>query len=201
MTAATDTQILWQQTGENLRTFIRKRVRGPDDADDILQEVFARIHATRDRLPEVRNVSGWIHRIAINVINDHHRARSREAALLDRVAGEGSPEQAADPVGEPDPDLLPRAGRELARCIEPLLARLPEPYREALRLTEIEGLTQREAAERLGLSLSGLKSRVQRGRDQLREVVLDCCSVEMDARGRVIDYSRRPGGCPGPCQG
>ena len=71
------------------------------------------------------------------------------------------------------------------------MQRLPEPYREALVLTELDGLTQADAATRLGLSTSGMKSRVQRGRGQLRDLLLGCCEIELDRRNRVTDYVPR----------
>jgi RNA polymerase sigma-70 factor (ECF subfamily) len=72
-----------------------------------------------------------------------------------------------------------------------MIDRLPDPYRQALTLTELEGRTQRELADALGLSLSGAKSRVQRGREQLKELILACCHVEVDRRGGVVDYEPR----------
>jgi RNA polymerase sigma-70 factor (ECF subfamily) len=75
---------------------------------------------------------------------------------------------------------------------------LPPPDREALTLTELEGLSQREAAERLGMSYSGLKSRVQRGRAKLRAVLDRCCEVELDPRGAVITFRPRGNGCETP---
>ena len=75
--------------------------------------------------------------------------------------------------------------QELARCIRPLVAALPREYREAVALTELEGLTQKATAEQVGLSLSGMKSRVQRGREQLRQRLLECCHIEFDRRGGV----------------
>jgi RNA polymerase sigma-70 factor (ECF subfamily) len=74
---------------------------------------------------------------------------------------------------------------------------LPEPYRDALVLTEFEGLTQKELAERLGISLSGAKSRVQRGREKLKEMLFDCCRFEFDRRGRMIECQPR---AKGSCQ-
>jgi len=64
---------------------------------------------------------------------------------------------------------------------------LPEPYRKALVLTELEGLTQQELADKVGISLSGAKSWVQRGRQQLKEMLTECCAFEFDRRGGVID--------------
>jgi len=81
-----------------------------------------------------------------------------------------------------------QAVRSLLPCILPLVERLPWPYRQALLLTEYEGLTQKELGQRLGLSLSGAKSRVQRARDQFRDLLLECCHFEFDRRGTIIDY-------------
>ena len=77
---------------------------------------------------------------------------------------------------------------------------LPSPYREALTLTELEGMTQKEAAAMLGTTLSGMKSRVQRGRVYLRKALEDCCHIALDARGRVVTCEPRvdgrlPDGC------
>jgi RNA polymerase sigma-70 factor (ECF subfamily) len=88
--------------------------------------------------------------------------------------------------------------RELAACMAPLIAELPAPYREAIILTEFRGMTQAAAADRLGLSVSGMKSRVQRARGMLRNGLTDCCRVEQDRRGTITGY--RPGPSPCPCQ-
>jgi RNA polymerase sigma-70 factor, ECF subfamily len=76
---------------------------------------------------------------------------------------------------------------------------LPEADRKALKMTGLEGLSQKELAARLGLSVTGAKSRVQRARVRLKEAILDCCHVEMDRRGTPIDYARKRGEC-GPCE-
>ena len=78
--------------------------------------------------------------------------------------------------------------RELAPCLTPFVARLDEPYRSALELTDVQGFTQHEAARIAGISFSGMKSRVQRGRTRLRAMMVRCCEVELDTRGVVIDY-------------
>jgi RNA polymerase sigma-70 factor (ECF subfamily) len=80
---------------------------------------------------------------------------------------------------------------ELAPSVAAMVNALPEPYREALYLTEYQGLSQRELAARLGISLSGAKSRVQRAREKLKQLLLDCCHFEFDRLGRIIDYQPR----------
>jgi RNA polymerase sigma-70 factor (ECF subfamily) len=88
-------------------------------------------------------------------------------------------------------DITDRTTEEFSRCIEPLLSEVPQPYREAIELTELGGMTRKDAAARLGLSESGMKARVQRGRSKLKDVLLDCCNVELDHRGGLLDYERR----------
>lgn len=80
---------------------------------------------------------------------------------------------------------------ELTECVAFFVARLPSPYREAITLTELQGMSQREAAEMLGVSLSGVKSRVQRGRQRIRRMFEECCEMSLDARGRVTDCAPR----------
>jgi RNA polymerase sigma-70 factor (ECF subfamily) len=79
-----------------------------------------------------------------------------------------------------------------------MIERLSKDYREAIVLVEFDGLTQQAAAGRLGISLPGMKSRVQRGRKLLRRMLDDCCLIELDRRGGVVDFHSRQDGCD-PC--
>jgi RNA polymerase sigma-70 factor (ECF subfamily) len=83
------------------------------------------------------------------------------------------------------------AEAKLASCLTPMVARLSEPYREAIELTSVHGLTQAEAAKRAGVSVSGMKSRVQRDREQLKAMLLRCCEVNVDRRRGVADFHMR----------
>ena len=88
-----------------------------------------------------------------------------------------------------------QANRELATCLRPIVERLPEIYREAVVLADLEGITQREVAGRLGLSVSGAKSRVQRGRQAIKAMLQDCCRIQLDAGGRVTGYEVQSSSC------
>lgn len=175
------TDAVWTAFAEPVRQFIRRRVRDDADADDIMQIVFAKIHAGLGTLADSERLPAWIFRIARNAVVDHIRSRTSGPVAVEL------PEDLAD-VQEPV-----SAVSELAGCVRPLIDALPEPYRQALILTEIEGRTQQELASLLGLSLSGAKSRVQRGRKHLKASLLSCCHVERDGRGRVVDFEPRPG--------
>ncbi|HMG19916.1 MAG TPA: sigma factor-like helix-turn-helix DNA-binding protein, partial [Kofleriaceae bacterium] len=130
--------------------------------------------------------TSWLFQIARSSVVEHLRVRARHP-LPDGPAD-------AELVAEPTDDDRD-AARSLAGCIAMFVARLASPYREAVTLVELEGLTVREAAEMVGISVSGMKSRVQRGRAQLRQMFEDCCEIALDARGKVIDYAPRPRPC------
>ena len=153
-----------------------------------------RIHRHSGDLEHADRVAGWIYRIAGNAIADYYRKPSRRE--LPAGWGADVPEPAdsvsAPAVGESSAAEL---RGELARCLTPLIEQLPASYRQALVLTELEGITQAEAAAQLGTSVSGMKTRVQRGRSRLRDLLLDCCHVELDRRGRVTSYSAKRGSC------
>jgi RNA polymerase sigma-70 factor (ECF subfamily) len=185
---ALDAEAIWQEFHEGLLGFINRRVRSSETAEDILQEVMLRIHRQAAGIERAEAVGAWVHAIARNAIADHYRSASvrRELATGSEInPGAG---------GEPEPET-PDARGELAACVGPLLKRLPPIYREALTLTELEALTQAEAAVRIGLSSSGMKSRVQRARRQLKQVLLQCCEVELDRRRSVTGYRPRRGAC------
>ena len=182
-------QVLWDQYCCRLLAFIRRRVSDDAEAEDILQEVFIRIHRHLCCLPEEDRLESWIYQITRNLIIDHYRRRRDLEEIPEDLPADFE-------IIDDDPDD-PEA--ELAVSLKEMVAALPEPYRQALILTEYEGLTQKEMAERLGISHSGAKSRVQRARDRLRDQLLACCHFELDRRGRVMDYYARCCCCNPAC--
>jgi RNA polymerase sigma-70 factor (ECF subfamily) len=173
----------WQEHRSRLRGYIAKRVRESEAVDDILQEVFLKVNASLHTVKSHGSISAWLYRIAANTIADHYRAQKPWEELSDEVA-----------APEPERDYI----TELATCLQPLIADLPETYRTALVLSEIEGLPQREVAEQLNISLSGAKSRVQRGREKLRQRLLDCCDIET-GQGGIVGYEPRDRKCDASC--
>jgi len=183
-----DTEAVWHEFQGRLLAFIARRVPDRDSAEDILQEVMVRIHRHSGELEDSAAVAAWIHQIARNAIADHYR---RAAARREQPSGVEF-DRPAPAASEPASDEL---RTELAGCLRPLVERLPAPYREAIRLTELEGMTQAGAAARLGVSTSGMKSRVQRARAQLRDLLVGCCEIELDRRGGITSYQPRHDPC------
>lgn len=184
----------------NLRAFIGRRVRNPADVDDLVQRVLLQLVKGLGTLRDTERLHAWVYRSARNVIVDHCRSAAvrREVPSGDAVDVADAPAQGAPDVAlEDERDAL----RELTACLAPMLQRLPAPYRDAITMTEVEGRSQVDAARRAGISLSGMKSRVQRGRRQLRAALDDCCRIELDRRGGVVAFdSRADSGCD-PCAG
>ena len=179
------TEQVWERFSGELHGFLLRRVRDPELAGELLQETFARVHAGLPSLRDSDRVLAWVHRIARNVLTDDHR-RARRDPAPDARAVSDAPDHAEEADRRDDND-----NALVGSWLIDMLDSLPDAYREALRLAELEGLTQREVAERLGLSVSGAKSRIQRGREMLRHLLSACCDVELDARGNVVDYRQR----------
>jgi len=166
----------WQDIERRLRPFVARRVASPADVDDVVQEIFVRIHRGLSSLRDGESFGGWVYRIAQSCIADAARAGGRSP--LRRV--DETPDMPA-PAADPSDDLE----SELGTCVALFVARLPAPYREAVTLTELEGLTQKEAAQMLGVTLSAMKSRTLRGREKIRDMFDECCRISVDCRGRV----------------
>ena len=178
---------LWQDVASRLRPFIATRVSSTD-IDDVLQDVFIRMQRGLPGLRDEESFTSWLFQIARNSVADHQRSRARHP--LPNVAhDDDAPAETSDDDRE--------AFRMLSGCVSVFIARLSSPYREAVTLVELEGLTAREAADMVGMSVSGMKSRVQRGRAQLRQMFDECCEIALDARGKVTDFTPRVQ--PNPC--
>src|SRR3982751_6555522 len=161
---------LWEIFSAPIQQFILRRVPDPHSAEDILQDVFLKIHTRIDTLHQQDRVAAWIYQIARNAISDYYRTQRLMSDIPDTLAAPN--DMAEDHVV-----------RELLPCVAAMVNELPDSYHEALRLTEYEGLSQKELSERLGISFSGAKSRVQRARAKLKDQLLDCCYFQFDHAG------------------
>jgi RNA polymerase sigma factor (sigma-70 family) len=134
------------------------------DAEDITQDVFIRVFRSLENYTP-GTFEGWLHRITTNLFLDlvRRRARIRFDALPDdsgdRLAGRGpTPEQAYDDT-------------HLDADVQAALANLAPEFRAAVVLCDIEGLSYEEIAATLGIKLGTVRSRIHRGRAQLREAL------------------------------
>lgn len=188
------TEPMWREVIAQLRAFVRRRIADPDRAEDLVGDIVLRIHQNLGSVDDQERLAHWVSRVARNAVIDEYRraARAREQ-LLDTPA-----DTAAVATMGPDPDDASSVLDELSRCLRPLLAGLPAEQRRAVEMIDLDGMPQAGAARRENVSLSGMKSRVQRGRRRLAELLGQCCTLTLDARGVPMDYERAPG-CTGGC--
>lgn len=170
----------WVELGDRLRRFIGSRIRDPATAGDLTQDVLVKVQERLGDLLPDEKLPAWVFAVARNAVIDHYRSRAvrdhADVADVQPVAAEDDEKDQRD------------AAHGLASCLSRMVELLPEPYREAMKLADLQGLSQQEVADRTGVSLSGAKSRVQRARQMLREMIEDCCKVERDGRGNIFDF-------------
>ena len=178
-----NTATIWRRLGERVRRFIAARVRSAADVDDLVQSVFLRVHEKQESLRDADRLDAWVFQIARNSIADHFRRRT--FATLE--------ESLVDPVNLNDDS--PNRNAEVAGWLPEMIEELPADQRRAAWLYEFEGVPQQEIADRESISLSGAKSRIQRGRRKLAAMLLECCRFQFDTLGNVLDCEPRRRRC------
>jgi len=167
----------WQNHKKQLKSYIDKQIDDPHLVEDILQEVYIKASHNLHQLSVKGSLKSWLYTITKNTIMDYYRKRKNYEELPEDI-----PQETKDPIDENH--------KMLAGCIRPLLLELPEKYRIPLELAELEGMSQKDIAAKLGLSLSGAKSRVQRSRKKLHEIMLTCCDFEI-SKGGITGFTPR----------
>ena len=179
------TEQLWRLLSNGLRSFLRQRV--PDDAiaDDLVQETFLRVHQRRESVRDDQSLTSWVYQIARNLVIDYYRREGSQVSKLD-ISEIGNPTQASATNHSPA-NARDNIGAWTIAAVE----RLPKRYAEAVRSYELDGLTQRQVADQLGISYEAAKSRIKRGRLKLKQLLTACCEFEFDARGNLLDFTAK----------
>jgi RNA polymerase sigma-70 factor (ECF subfamily) len=167
--------IEWKNHKSELKRYIEKQVNDPNIVDDILQEIYIKVSNNLHQLQAKGSLRSWLYRLTHNVIMDHFRQHKSFEELPDNLH-----------IEQEDP--IEQNYQSLSRCIKPLLEELPDKYRIPLEYAELQGMSQQNIADKLGLSLSGAKSRVQRARKKFREKMMEHCDFEVVAGG-VADFT------------
>jgi RNA polymerase sigma-70 factor, ECF subfamily len=177
---------IWLKFSHPVKDFIRNQTHSADVTDDILQEVFIKIHQNLHLLRDEERVAGWVFQIARNTVLNYFRTQKKqlENQEFHQFEIEGESYFKENNLNE-----------MVGIWLEEFKKDLDPKYREALQLVDIEGITQVELANRLGISISGAKSRVQRGREQLKQKLIDCCPVKTDQYGNIIEIQSKDGSC------
>ena len=170
----------WNQTRDRLLNFVLRHTRDKSLAEDIVHDVFLKVHDKLPQLREQEKISGWIFRIAKNAITDHFRSAAKTIEAVD-LDWESEGVSLTDCV---------------SACMRDMITTLPDKYREALELAEFRNMSQLELATRLNISYSGAKSRVQRARQMLKEKMDQTYHIKFDHYGNaIVCENRLPCGC------
>lgn len=174
---------IWDEYSTALKRFLQSRVSNPADVDDLLQDILLKSHLNLHSLASMNSVKSWVFQIANNVIIDHYRKKGRANDLdVDDLWYE---------------DDAPNIKRELSTCIAPFIKALPDESAHILEEIELNNMTQKDYAAANNINYSTLKTRVQKARKQLRELVEDCCHLTLDKNGNIIEFQQKGKSCRG----
>lgn len=164
---------------KSLAQYIQKKVTNTNDVEDIVQEVFIKIYQKIDTLKEEDKIQNWIFTIARNSIIDYYRKNKSKIEV---------PLSEYDDIAQIDSEEDNTKGME--KCLKGFINKLPEEYREIIIDSELKNIKQKDLAVKYNIEYSSLRSRVQRGRERIKKMLLNCCAIELDARGNIIEAKK-----------
>ncbi|MES0880516.1 RNA polymerase sigma factor SigZ [Roseibium sp. SCP14] len=180
----TELERVWVDYRSSLNAFLRSKVSNPADVEELLQDILLKTHRNIGKLGKDDSLKAWLFQVANNATIDFYRKKAKTKAL--------------DPEELWYSDMGDAEKHDLDQCIEPFIDALPEDMRILLRKIELEGVSQKQYAQDLGISYSTLKSRVQKARSRLRNVYDSCCHFSLDAQGNIVGYRSKSDSC-GKC--
>ncbi len=161
---------------EQLTNYVHWRVSNRTDAEDLVQDILLKI-ISKPGPTRADKMLYWVFAIARNRVIDYYRAHGRDPARVSVERAQLIAEEETNPSG---------IEGALSGILGEMMGGLSKQDQQALRAVDLEGLSQKDYATRLGIDYSSAKSRVQRARKRLRRVVEQCCRIELDRRGAPI---------------
>jgi RNA polymerase sigma-70 factor, ECF subfamily len=185
---------IYKQFHSELLGYIKSKVRSREDAEDILQNVFIKISANLDKLEDDIKLKNWIFTITRNAIIDYYRTNASKKKTA-------SHEDISEGISEREEDSDPTKGLE--QCMNSMIGLLPDEYRSIIIESEIEGVKQKDLADKYGMAYPSMRSKVQRGRERLKQLFYNCCHIETNKLGNVIEAQGKTdcGDQCNPCSG
>ena len=174
---------LWENFHAQLLSFISRKVRNKEDAEDLLQDVFLKISKKIDQIENEERLTAWMYQITRNAIIDCYRTCYRvetspfEASLIDKDENQGAGKD--------------NFNSDIEHYMKSCIRLLPDSQKDVIRMHEYEGLTHIQIADRLGISPNTSKSRLMRARFKLQDYIEQCCRLEQDNYGNIIDMQRK----------
>ncbi|UCH13605.1 MAG: RNA polymerase sigma factor SigZ [Bacteroidales bacterium] len=168
-------ELIWKDYHDRLLAFIQKRVNNNNISEDILQDVFVKILTRINTLRDTSKLQSWLYQVTRNAISDYYR---------DKEKAEKIPAGVLKLESEDEDNMM----KEAESWIGCLVKGLPDIYREAIELSELKGVPQKDIARKLNISYVNARSRVQRGRNMMKDKLTECCLFNVDVYGNILDY-------------
>lgn len=168
MTASALMPNLWQDYHQRLTHYVLKRISNKSDAEDIVQIVFLKIQQNPPQLNSIPQLEAWLLHVTKNTLVDYWRKIKPTMSLLDEH----------DYALEEDPEPHENPWLNLSCCLLAMMQDLPDKYRQAVELADLQEIKHKDIAQMMGISESGVKSRVKRGREKLRDLLVSCCGSD-----------------------
>ena len=171
------TEQIWKEFNKQLLGFIKTRINDDEIANDILQEVFIKIHRNINSVKDNEKITNWVYQITRNSIIDFYRNKKNKSVFTD--------------LNNILPQEIKVQNSDFSKCIIPFIKQLPNKDQEILNKVSFGGISQKEYAEQYNLSYSATKSRVQRAREKLKMAFVNCCDIKTDKYGNIISHTKR----------
>ncbi|CAM2772896.1 RNA polymerase sigma factor SigZ [Vibrio tubiashii] len=178
---------VWAEYQQALKSFLHSKVSNPDDVEDLQQEILLKTYQNLSTIADVSSVKAWLFQLANRTIIDFYRKRARQ---------QRDGELQADDLWFEEQETSME--QEMAECIKPFVNALPAEQSQLLEAVELNGESQKQIAEKVGVSYSTLKSRVQKGRVELKKLFEACCTFQLDKHGNLVDCEAKSKQC-GSC--
>lgn len=175
-----DLREIWDEFSDSLLGFIKSKVRNQHDAEDILQEIFIKLYKNADSLEEQSKLKSWIYQITRNAIIDYYRKHKEMPSKIEELENTFKADEESENINE-----------QVSKCLRKMMFDLPQRYYEAVELYDIKGMKHKDISKELNISLSGSKTRLQRARNMLRDIMTECCDFEFDAYGNILEYHQK----------
>lgn len=173
-----DFTLIWNNFQDAIGNFIKSKVSDEDHVKDIQQDVFLKFIQAKEEGKKIRNIQQWLFQVTRNTISDHFRKHYKVNKVeLDHLELETE--------------------RVVDGCVCDITGfiiknYLPSEYATPLYLSDIEKMPQTEIAKKLKLSISGAKSRIQRGRKMLKDLIIKCVIIDYNNKGEVVNFQLKP---------
>ncbi len=182
---------IYTQFHTELLRYVKSKVRSAEDAEDILQNVFIKITSGIGSLSDDVKLKSWLFTVTRNTIIDYYRINANRKKVT-----------TSDEIHEDIPEMDDvDSTKGLEQCMSSMINLLPEAYRQIIIESEIKGVKQKDLAEKYGVAYPSMRSKVQRGRERLKQLFYNCCHITTDVRGNIIDADRKDncGDACNPC--